>query len=588
MEEEKNNSPIEEKETDSETDKESIICTNCGEKNPQTNLFCNFCGHHFVDKINCSKCGEENPIYNSYCSYCGTPMRLIQQSTQQVQQSPIISTARDKQSVYTPLHKLPPDVQERLKEQQRKQKLESRNTIATVFGIIFIVLGIGALITFFVFVFVTQSELFAEIIGDLGTEITEATYYGALIGMMIPPFIILMTAGISLLAYKPDNDAWKGLYRILRFLFLGFSSLVAIFVIISIFGWIFYNPNEIVSINEYFWLFYIFIIPINMTKSNLYILLFFIYFSCILLMTVPTLVKYLLKRYHSDLDMNSETEKKDDTTKLLDNDIEKSSSQQELHILKLSPLEERKGILPTAFYQIKNMPLIKSIELLGLSMISSIIIILLLTPFIPVPDTAPIAEDPFVSIIAVAWAGVFEELSFRLILIGVPMIFVVLIRFIIQENAKTDSLSLEKKVEKKKLKIYDIFLAIRGKYKSIGYMEWSLIGVSSLIFGFAHWEGWTGSWGAWKIVQAGLSGFFLSYAFVKYGIESAIFIHITNNVVSALSVVSIEVGNSGWITFITNFLIWGLMFIGIMKGVSVIVNFILNRNIKQRAQTSYL
>jgi len=588
MEEEKNNSPIEEKETDSETDKESIICTNCGEKNPQTNLFCNFCGHHFVDKINCSKCEEENPIYNSYCSYCGTPMRLIQQSTQQVQQSPTISTARDKQSVYTPLHKLPPDVQERLKEQQRKQKLESRNTIATVFGIIFIVLGIGFLITFFVFVFVTQSELFAEIIGDLGTEITEATYYGALIGMMIPPFIILMTAGISLLAYKPDNDAWKGLYRILRFLFLGFSSLVAIFVIISIFGWIFYNPNEIVSINEYFWLFYIFIIPINMTKSNLYILLFFIYFSCILLMTVPTLVKYLLKRYHSDLDMNSETEKKDDTTKLLDNDIEKSSSQQELHILKLSPLEERKGILPTAFYQIKNMPLIKSIELLGLSMISSIIIILLLTPFIPLPDTAPIAEDPFVSIIAVAWAGVFEELSFRLILIGVPMIFVVLIRFIIQENAKTDSLSLEKKVEKKKLKIYDIFLAIRGKYKSIGYMEWSLIGVSSLIFGFAHWEGWTGSWGAWKIVQAGLSGFFLSYAFVKYGIESAIFIHITNNVVSALSVVSIEVGNSGWITFITNFLIWGLMFIGIMKGVSVIVNFILNRNIKQRAQTSYL
>ncbi|MHA1533012.1 MAG: zinc-ribbon domain-containing protein, partial [Candidatus Heimdallarchaeota archaeon] len=53
MEEEKNNSLNEEKETDSETDKESIICTNCGEKNPQTNLFCNFCGHHFVDKVNC-------------------------------------------------------------------------------------------------------------------------------------------------------------------------------------------------------------------------------------------------------------------------------------------------------------------------------------------------------------------------------------------------------------------------------------------------------------------------------------------------------------------------------------------------------
>ena len=89
-------------------------------------------------------------------------------------------------------------------------------------------------------------------------------------------------------------------------------------------------------------------------------------------------------------------------------------------------------------------------------------------------------------------------------------------------------------------------------------------------------------------MQASLSGFFLSYAFVKYGIESAIFIHITNNVISALAVVSEEVGNTEWLTAITNFLTWGLMFIGIMKIVSVIINFFLNRNIKQRAQTPYL
>jgi hypothetical protein len=305
-------------------------------------------------------------------------------------------------------------------------------------------------------------------------------------------------------------------------------------------------------------------------------------------MTLPTLLKYLLKRKRSSHDEYEKTESNDNNTKLLDNDIEKSNSQQELHILILSPLEEKKGIMPTTFYQIKNMPFIKSIELLGASMISSIIIILILTPFITEGDTAPIAEDPFVSIIAVAWAGVFEELSFRLILIGVPMVFVILIRFIIQENVKTESTSLEKTVEKKRLDVSDIFLAIRGKYKTIGYPEWALIGASSLIFGFDHWEGWTGSWGAWKIVQAALSGFFLSYAFVKYGIESAIFIHITNNVISALSVVSMEIRDSGWITAITNFLIWGLIFVGIMKGVSVIVNLILNRKIRQRAQTSYL
>lgn len=596
MEEEKNNSPNEEKENVTEADKEQIICSNCGEKNPPTNLFCNFCGHHFVDKVNCSKCGEEVPIYNSYCSYCGAPMRLTQQTTQSKQKSPTISISPDRRTAYpprqqvitTPYNQLTPEIQERLKEQQRKQKLESRNTIAMVFGIIFIVLGVGALVNFFLTFFIYESDFFSEILGSVDPDLSKAALYGALIGMNLPPVVILLTAGISLLAYKPDNDAWKGLYKILRFLFLGLSSLVAIFTIISIFGWIFYNPYEIISINEYFWLFYIFIIPINMTKFNLYILLFFIYFSCILLMTLPTLVKYLLKRNRSSHDVNEEIKSKNDTTKLLDDDIEKSNSQQELHILKLSPLEEKKGIMPSVFYQIKNMSLIKSIELLGASMISSIIIILILTPFIPAVDSDPIAEDPFVSIIAVAWAGVFEELSFRLILIGVPMVFVILIRFIIQENAKTDPISLEKMVEKKRLKVSDIFLAIRGKYKTIGYVEWSLIGASSLIFGFAHWEGWTGSWGAWKIVQAGLSGFFLSYAFVKYGIESAIFIHITNNVLSALSVVSVVVGDSSWITVITNFLIWGLMFIGIMKGVSIIINFFLKRNIKQKAQTPYL
>lgn len=586
MEEENNNSSNEEKEDDRETDDELIICTNCGKKNPQANLFCNLCGHHFVDKVNCSKCGEEVPIYNSYCSFCGAPMRLTKQTTQRAQQSPAISIASDKQSVYTPLHKLPPDVQERLIEQQRRQKLESRNLIGLVFGVIFILLGIVALVLFFLILFVTETDLLAELLGDV--ELSDAAFYGSLVGMLLLPVVILLTAGVSLLVYKPENNAWKGFFKVSRILFLGISSVTAILVLISMFGWIFFNPNEMVSINEYFWLFYIFLIPINMTKSNLYILLFFIYFSCILLMTLPTLVRFLLKRFRSSHDVNDETKSEEGISKLIDSDVEKSNSQQELHILKLNPLEERKGIMHTVFYQIKYMPFIKSIELLGLSMFTSIVIILLLGPFISESASDPVAEGPFETIIAVAWAGVFEEISFRLILIGVPMIFVILIRFLIQENAKTDSLPVEKTVEKKRIKIADIFLAIRGKYKSIGYPEWFLIGISSLIFGFAHWEGWTGSWGAWKIVQASLSGFFLSYAFVKYGIESAIFIHITNNVISALTLVSIEVGNASWITAITSFLTWGIIFIGVMKGVSVIINIILNWRRQQREQTPYL
>lgn len=592
MKEENNKSPNEEDQNDSEVDKEQIICTNCGEKNSPSNLFCNFCGQHFVEEVKCTKCGEEVPVYNSYCSYCGAPMRLTQQTTQtshipQSQDKPIAYGSKP-QVITTPFYQLPPEAQEKIREQRRKQKLESRNTIATVFGIIFIVIGIGAIINFFLMFFIYETDLFTDILGSIETPITDIALYGMLTGMFLPPIIILMTTGISLLTYKPDNDAWNGFYRVSRIIFLSFSSLIAILIILSVIGWIFYNPSEMVSLNEYFWIFYIFIIPINMTKLNLYILLFFIYFLCLLSMTVPTLVKYLLKRKRSEQVENEGTNSNDETPQLLDKEIAKSKSQQELHILQLSPLEERKGIMPGVFYRLKNMTLTKSVELLGASMISSIIIILVLTPFISGGDTEPSVEGPFITIAAVAWAGIFEEISFRLILIGIPMTIVVLVRYLIQEKSVTDPLSQEKLDEKKKLKIHDILLAFRGKYKTIGYIEWSLIGVSSLLFGFAHWEGWTGSWGAWKIVQAGLSGFFLSYAFVKYGIESAIFIHLTNNVITALSVYSAEIGNTGWIAFTTNFLTWGLMFIGMMKGVSVIVNLILNRNIKQKAQSSKL
>jgi membrane protease YdiL (CAAX protease family) len=596
MKEENNNSPNEEDQSDSEVDKKEITCTNCGEKNPSSNLFCNFCGKHFVEEVKCAKCSEVVPVYNSYCSYCGAPMRLAQQSTKQMPQSSQSyqspgsppTYASQPQVIPPPFHELPPEIQERIRAQQRRQKLETRNTIATVFGIIFLVLGIGALILFFLFLFVYEYDALSDILGSMDLGLTSAALYGAIIGMLLTPTVILLITGISLLAYKPNNDAWKGFFRVSRIIFLAFSSFLAVLIIFSVIGWIFYNPSEVVSINEYFWLFYVFVVPIDMTKSNLYILLFSLYFICILLMTLPTLVKFILKRIQLSNVENKETQEGADVTPLLDKEISKSKSQQELHILRLNPIEERKGIMPNAFYQLKNMTLTKSVELLGASMISSIIIIFILTPFIGGGDTDPGTDDPFVTISAVAWAGIFEEISFRLILIGIPMTIVVLARYIIQESTKPDPIFPEKIEGKKKIMIQDILLAFRGKYKSIGYIEWLLIGISSLLFGFAHWEGWTGSWGAWKIVQAGLSGFFLSYAFVKYGIESAIFIHLTNNVISALSVYTAEVANTGWLAFTTNFVTWGLMFIGVMKGISVIINLVMNRGLKQRTESSKL
>jgi hypothetical protein len=209
-------------------------------------------------------------------------------------------------------------------------------------------------------------------------------------------------------------------------------------------------------------------------------------------------------------------------------------------------------------------------ELIGAEIIVSFIIVLILGAF-ATDDTPDVGElDPFNYVIQLAWAGVFEEISFRLVLIGIPMIIVVLVRFVLQ-----------KKIADKTL------LSFRGKYKIISYPEWVLIGISSILFGFAHWKGWTGGWGWWKIIQTAASGFFLSYAFVKYGIESAIFIHITNNVISGLALFTSDIPNASWLIIFSTIATFSFIFLGIMKITSYIINLVYRYRIIKIPEYAY-
>jgi hypothetical protein len=103
-------------------------------------------------------------------------------------------------------------------------------------------------------------------------------------------------------------------------------------------------------------------------------------------------------------------------------------------------------------------------------------------------------------------ASVFEEIAARVLLIGVPLLFIALI------------------------------LRWKGQYRSLllggrlklNMLTLGLIVFSSMMFAFAH----ALSWDFWKVPQVFVSGMALGYAFIHYGLYASILLHFSVNVVT--------------------------------------------------------
>ncbi|HUT80420.1 MAG TPA: zinc ribbon domain-containing protein [Candidatus Bathyarchaeia archaeon] len=585
------------KETKEENGSNDIICSNCGEKNFKEHFFCRKCGKSLVEKLVCNRCKSEMPVYSTFCGKCGAPMKFIDKSN-----APYSQTTPSQISMYTqPPYALTPDQQQKLLIQQQIAKIESRKNTAKIFGIISLIFAVFGFIFLIIEMIVISSDAFEQTLIEFGLEgmFSTAQFYAIMIGFFLPLVIILGLSGFTLIKPKQENRPWKSLYLVLRFCFIIFTSSIIIISFVSALGWVFYNPPNINTMDQMLWFFHAFWIPSGIKVSSLYLILFSIYSLCIILLVLPTIIQ-IAKKNKKDKDKSSIIKEEFDSQNEF-RKIEKQTTPNQIIYFtsrkeQFKAMNDRKGPMPVIFYRIKNTPLIKTMEIMCASYIVSIVISLILSPFAKEDASGGGAYDPFEYMIQVTWAGVFEELSFRVALIGVPMILVIGVRFYLQsinqkakniphENAseidpKTAELVVPKKQRlfllqnEAKLSYKDLLFAIRGKYKIIGIPEWTLVGISSLLFGFAHWKGWTGGWGAWKIVQAGAMGFFLSYAFVKYGIESSIFIHITNNLIASLILMTSEIPSATWLAFFTILLLPVFIITGIMKATSWIINLI--------------
>ncbi|MCL2032240.1 MAG: CPBP family glutamic-type intramembrane protease [Methanomassiliicoccaceae archaeon] len=148
------------------------------------------------------------------------------------------------------------------------------------------------------------------------------------------------------------------------------------------------------------------------------------------------------------------------------------------------------------------------VSVLFCAMFAISFIVLLVQFMIGSDATTPDFGSKIEQMFLLADAAVWEEIVTRLLLIGVPMAVI--------------SLIITKKKESLK--------CLLGGF-GMSMTAFILIIVSGAIFGLAHYSGWDDQ--AWKVLTAGITGAFLGYVFVRFGLYASILMHFATNYLSS-------------------------------------------------------
>jgi len=135
----------------------------------------------------------------------------------------------------------------------------------------------------------------------------------------------------------------------------------------------------------------------------------------------------------------------------------------------------------------------------------------------------PSFTDPFSEIFILSYAAVSEEIGFRLVPILIPIAAYMLYR---SKNNLKEFTGITKifmpilAILKPELYQRNIGL---DSTKILGYLKFSLILLSSLMFSYAHV--FSGSWGWGKFPSTFIAGVVIGACSVKYGFDSAVLLH---------------------------------------------------------------
>lgn len=130
----------------------------------------------------------------------------------------------------------------------------------------------------------------------------------------------------------------------------------------------------------------------------------------------------------------------------------------------------------------------------------NVAVVFIIEIFWGMPESPTEGADLWELLFLLANASVWEELIVRVLMIGVPLLFIDLVR---------------KRPQARKHRY------LLGGGFALGPIEVILILASSALFGLGHLEGW----GAWKVFPTAVAGVAFGYLFMRHGLASAIMLH---------------------------------------------------------------
>jgi membrane protease YdiL (CAAX protease family) len=156
---------------------------------------------------------------------------------------------------------------------------------------------------------------------------------------------------------------------------------------------------------------------------------------------------------------------------------------------------------------------------------------ILLVTFAGIETPSPIlitAANVWVFLFELANAGVYEEVAFRLLLIGVPMAIGSLILRTMEVNRAGGRWNGPGSARRHIAGAWRFLLGgavRRASGRETLLAAWALLFVSSVLFGLAHAPGW----GWWKVLPSFVAGLGFGYLFLRHGLGAAILAHFVND-----------------------------------------------------------
>ena len=265
---------------------------------------------------------------------------------------------------------------------------------------------------------------------------------------------------------------------------------------------------------------------------------------CLALIGIFILLVYLPKR---SIEVKSDESVKETEIPLPEDNIENIAYNiisVQVQVDEYSPQKNKQKISEKRSQKlIKRIQASDLIPVMGLACLNialaTFIILVLLNMGVPITSQIEInVETLYVQLSKLYWAGFNEEISFRFILFGLPLFVInglyftfikIYHRYLSKKEGEISNSRITGFLSKKK-PVNPLYY-LTGRWKKLSVIDFIVLVISSYLFGFAHYQIGYPYWQVGKIFQSAIAGLIFGYAFYKFGLHAAIFLHVVNNFV---------------------------------------------------------